>query len=419
MTEYQEMLRRLLRGEIRNKLEDVVFEVEFPPEIKYPLVGCVCQGEDTPIYILFSEEEKRAYVGEIDEDFVVRNVRVLPGGEGFSHPHALWDLRSENWLLTMINAPERRLKLSRLSPDLEREVASTYPLTVAGVEVVVGGFVSLFYTYELRDMAPTFTGKDPVWLIGDVHVPGVQPLTGVGLLVADNIAETLPTFGTHRGKLFPEAASYSIHAGEYGKGFTIDGASSPFQFGSHVAFIANTHHRGSKLPIPCWMLWDNQAGRWVGGYSPQPLVEIPPSMYFIAVHNFTLTSLLGRRLHLFLPYLLDGAVRAVALPISPRAFPPEGYRQVIWSLWLDDAISAGENSPAIPGHGRKTVHFTSDTSGDLTAYLDAVGRNDWKTVFTLTGVTSALEQTLHSGMRFRLGFSVAATVTANVVVEPT
>jgi len=63
----------------------------------------------------------------------------------------------------------------------------------------------------------------------------------------------------------------------------------------------------------------------------------------------------------------------------------------------------------------KTLHFSSDTSGDLTVDVAPDQTDDWRTLFTRTGITEDITQSRQDFARMRIKFSVDATITAKLV----
>jgi len=396
MTEYQEMLRRVLREE----LDDLWIREVSPPE-GVEVLRNASIFRDPPTWspkILFCDMDERLYVADIDEELEVEAPKTLPF-TGF-YPSILYDAVNENWLMLVWHPGPigvRCYGLYRVSKDFETVIASEDPLYVEGVMWDTGG--AGFLQPFADDRMYVFADGGP----------------GTALLRGDPSALPLPTLTRRPYPVTVEAPWYATYAGAPGKAHAHDGVSCAIQVGDYWVLCLRTHHG----LVFCFSVWDEEKEHYVTGidlegiaFSYQPGFDIPEWGF--------ITRALGRA------YIL--IYDCMAGPLTPRFKTyavrlPRGWldprgRRLIYPLWFENAIAAGEASPAMPGWGRKTIHFTSDTAGDLRVELDAVGRNDWKEVFTLTGITSALEQTLHSGLRLRLSFSVAATVTAHVVCEP-
>jgi len=350
------------------------------------------------------------YVADVDEDFGVANPVELPV-RGRT-PSIYRDEETGNWYLLVYSAvKDRRYGFYILSADLKTVVASQDPLLVDGVEWGTGGHGFLF------------TGRLDYGLFG--FVDGAPGTALIKASAADLRAGTI-SFTKRPYPITVEAKPYATYAGEAGKGWAHDGASGPLAIGGGVVFLLSVHNvfgdRGLAL---CHASYDGAKDAWVAGVDYDMLIGPRTSFgmgWDTGAFDFgSPTNKLGRHLTLLVSEFVGGRsppykTYAMRLPwwlLSPKD------RRLVYSLWQGNSIGAGETSPAMPGWGRKTIHFTSDAAGDLTVYLDAVGRNDWKEVLALTGITSALEQTLHSGLRMRLSFSVAATVTAHVMAEPT
>ena len=108
-----------------------------------------------------------------------------------------------------------------------------------------------------------------------------------------------------------------------------------------------------------------------------------------------------------------------AMEISPDFMYPHNHEEIYFNPWANEAISVGATTYPFYGFGRKTLYFTSDTSGDLTVEFSPRGaKDDWYSLVTYSAVTSKIVQITESFPLMRLKFSAAATVNATVLVEP-
>jgi len=89
-------------------------------------------------------------------------------------------------------------------------------------------------------------------------------------------------------------------------------------------------------------------------------------------------------------------------------------------LWNNTSISAGQNSPPLVtmGWSEVTISFTSNTSGNLTVYVDPVGDGTWEAYATYSSITSQIFTIRDHFARVMLSFSAAATVTAKALLVP-
>jgi len=109
--------------------------------------------------------------------------------------------------------------------------------------------------------------------------------------------------------------------------------------------------------------------------------------------------------------------RLMAVRVPHTRLNPKNYRAITYPLWHGTSISANDHI-SFPGHGEKTIYFSSDTSGDLSVRADPMGTQDWKTITTESGITSAEIQTSYEAEFIDLQFSASATVDAYAVVRP-
>jgi len=391
--------------EVALSLDDLYIQELTPPSgidwIDYPSVFTTPEGE---VKILFNSNFD-VYVADINEDLEISNPLKLPiAGAGAS---IVYDHNSNSWLLLVISAIKfRRYGLYRLSRDFSTIIASQDPLLVDGYEWHRGAAGCLFYP---GGGAPSKT------LFAFLDGYGIYLATG-------DITQTLPTLSLNKWPVTVEAKTWVTYNGEAGKGYAHDGVFSPVIVGDQLLLVFGIHDSFDRGIILGWGTYDETKRHFSFGLD-YDLIKAPRGYAFggymgTMYHGF-ITDLLGRGYtFLFTEHFEERTPKkkSYAMRMPWQFLSPKG-RRLVYSLWQDTSIDANETTPCIPGWGRKTIHFTSDTPGDLTAYLDAVGRNDWKEVLSYSGVTSVLTQTAYSGLRFRLKFSEAAKVTAHVIVE--
>jgi len=250
------------------------------------------------------------------------------------------------------------------------------------------------------------------------------------IYLSDDIAERwgeipsdtslMPTFYDTGFPLTAEAKSYAAYAGEAGKGYAHNSKLPLFRIGDEYVGLMSIHSgsEGLHSQTPVFYTYDPTKCHVVCGWYPNLLAGTTLTYKKWGALTFFhyFTDVFGRRFDAIYRRNWKG----IYYPFRCR-FPEELLYELgkkrIYTLWLGTAISAGDTTPVIPGFRRKTIHFTSDIAGDLSVLLDAVGRNDWKTVHTEIGTTDALIFTDRAGLRMRFSFSVAATVTLHVMVE--
>lgn len=401
-TEMRELLRNLddlWLGEIAPP--EGIVQLEAPLVFPFP-------GTWTP-RIIFNGLNGAIYVAEINEQLTVSNSILLPF-EGWK-PSIVYDRVNKNWLV-LVNSKvkDRRYGLYRVSEDFKSVVADQDPLFVDGVEWNTGGQGCLFI-YSAGYANQTLC----VFLDGG---------RGTELARGDPSALPLPTLAQTPYPVTVQGTPYGTWGGEAGKGYAHDGVGSPVAIGDDLLLVFSVHDAWDRGTMLGWATWDQTKQHFVCGLNYDVLIgpeTVGAGYEFGGIGPVSITKLLGKR------YIMLYTVSASKLGSpSGKTYAlrlPWGYlspkdKRLIYSLWQDNLIGAGDTSPCIPGWGKKTIHFTSNTIGNLTPYLDAVGRNDWKAVDPFNAITSALVNiSQYSGLRMRLGFSVAATVTAHVVVE--
>jgi len=109
--------------------------------------------------------------------------------------------------------------------------------------------------------------------------------------------------------------------------------------------------------------------------------------------------------------------------IEATRINPEWLRKILLetgvnTVWDSESVSGGTYGYSwvnALNHDRVTIHFTSDTSGDLTVEVDPDGQGGWRELYTRSGVTEDVTQTSYDFTHLRAKFSVDATLTAKVV----
>jgi len=398
-------LKKALRGE----LDDIWIEEARPTET----FTCIVEAPDGEVYAM--TEDLRVFLANSAYDLgrQVADLKTL-GISGCGVSKLFYDDVNDEWLVFYQRvAPDNRICQARVSRDFKTLIGKQEPMLIDGTQPPYGN----------NEIGPAIATGDFGHAYGLALVAETQSGAPALIYSSDFSARPLPSWTLRKRVLLAEAPSYGTYAGAPGKGFAIDGGTQAFQAGEYIAWLIGTHSQGRDRTLrPAWMILDREKGTYVAAYSP--LTVLPQRCALDAregAWGFALTGVWKRELNLYVAaYKRKGAARISKLLVyrlPPRLLRPDAYPVVIWHIWVGDSIAAGDTSPAILGYGRKTIHFTSSTAGDLTVYLDAIGRNDWKPLFTQTGVTSVLTQTRYSGLRMRLGFSVAATVSAYVVVE--
>jgi len=392
-----------------------------PPTLKWWNFVCPFADPDTgQEMVIFSGEEKgdpatvdTVYVGELDaDDLVVKNVKGLDFKGTL--PSIAYDEVNDNWLVLVYSrVKSQRYGFYRLNRDFE-VLASQDPMLVDGAEWVCSGHGIIF-----RPAGPS-TGTN-VYAFLDTIGTGVGTQMAVG-----DVRDTIPTWTSRPWPIFVQARPYETYNGEWGHGVAVDGVSGPLVAGDEILLIFSVHDSTDRWLLFGWGTYDAQKQFWSVGVEFDTMLG---ARLFGKGHEVGTpiiaypTDLLGHHYDLIVSYgplkafsSKDDNVKVIRIPwwFLKRNLPG---RRLLYALWFEQSISANETSPAIPGWGKKTIIFTSDTSGDLSVEIDAVGRNNWMTLFTRTGVTGVLDQTEYSALRMRLRFSAEATVSAFVAVE--
>lgn len=411
----EEKLRGLgltdIRGALREELDDLYLgEVEVPEG--WGSITCVVEHPDGQVYAV----DNMGRIGEMDDPYRVSKVVKTVLGFNGGLVKLFYDDVNDGWLMAyQRQEPDNRACIARLDREFN-VVAKQEPILVDGEQPEYGN-------NELGAFIQTLDRDDKgLFLLFDEVASGVG--SGHGAAYTPDFSKTpLPEWTWKPRILLQESKMYDTYNDAPGHGFAIDGGTKAVQLGHEFCWLLQVHHGYQGQLIPAYALYDREKDVLVAGYSPIPVVSIHDLNIRTVIYGFALTGVWRREFYLYITKLYYkegrwGAVRRIHVYRLPRELLDPTKRPVIWHVWINKSIETGETSPAIPGFGRKTIFFTSDTAGDLTAYLDAIGINDWKELFTLTGITSALEQTTFSGLRMRFKFSASAKVSLYVVAEP-
>lgn len=401
-----------IRKAIREELDDLYLrEVTFPAVIssKAPTLTHIVQDPATEtLYALFwTNTDNKCYVGTIDENFIVSNVRLLM--DNAFAPTAAYDSVNANWLCFFTYIPTHREAFRRYNNDFSVMIAEQNPMLSDGVAVSSGEQctpINLFY--ENLEMA----------LMGDIAYAADGIITGSSIIVTADYTANIPVW-TRKGRML-EAPTYGTFNGEAGHGYSFDGIGSPMYMYDQLVGIQFCHHSGLAQSFPCYVLYDKEKDVFTMGISLKPL-PIPTMPHVEHYSNMRcVTNLFKRELTAFVEILYGRPmvkVKNYAFRLNPQAFDPH-KNGVIWHAWPNKTIGANEVSPVIPGYGRKSVYFDSSALGNLTVQVDPIGRNQWQDVVTINNITQGRHQTLWDALRLRLHFSAGATVSAYVVTYP-
>jgi len=432
--------REALKEELREELDDLYIRSILKPTSGTDYSGGVgtpflveIQDEGIGPYLLFTGwkttdgSSREVFIGEINEDFEVSNIRKIiaagvPNAQFISHDavHALYNPTDERWEV---------YTSSKWTGDGGRDVACLFR------------FDKTFSTL-LESHAPLYfqdgtlwrtidSGVSPVtnlttyramWVAFVNRLPGESGGRGIYLTRTGDYRESPPVFYTPV-RLIPGNDDFSGHGTFIEKPDILQ----LIKWKEHLVILAENLKDGEWNIYPYFIplhLGTGISVHWVGvaGRASEALISLRGHHVRISFGHPHLTWLPNRKLNLFFamfpnhPPSFRHEIWCMRLP--EERLDPKNYRALIFYPWFNDSIEAGEATRPFIAYGRKTIHFTSDTSGNLTLSEDAFGDNNWRTVFTVSNVTEAVEQTTHSAPYGRLEFSEAATVSAVVIVEP-
>lgn len=444
-----EAVGKLTPTEIAEKLREELDDLYLRPVLK-PQPGtdysggvgtpCLAEIQDEGIgpYLLFTGwtnpkgDGREVFIGEIDEDFQVSNIRKILGAteiSNFTRHNAislLYDGSNEWWNLftSSTYTPDggNVACLFRYDKTFTNRIATYAPLYLSdgslfrAIDSGVGvkwGYVGLrvFAVFVKRDAA---TGL-------------AQGLYGS---YCTDFTATPPVFQTPR-RIFP--ASTEIQPGtDYSdypipildilqlvewKDWNVVLAEEITDFEWKIVPYFIHKHRDYSTR-------GSATDRFIGiaGRASEALASPYTSNFQLNYGHPFLTWLPNRKLNLFFamfpnnPPSYKHEIWVMRLPES--RLDPKSYRALTYVPWYNDDIAANETSRAFPAYGKTTIYFKTDTSGDLTIEVDPLGDGDWETFDTITGVSARIApyHTEHAGNSIRLKFSEAANVTAKVVV---
>jgi len=109
--------------------------------------------------------------------------------------------------------------------------------------------------------------------------------------------------------------------------------------------------------------------------------------------------------------------------IEATRINPEWLRKIITktgvnTVWDSESVTGGTYGYSwvnALNHDRITIHFTSDTSGDLTVEVDPDGQGGWRELYTRSSITEDVTQTSYDFTHLRAKFSVDATLTLKAI----
>jgi len=345
--------------------------------------------------------DSHVFKGRIDPDYEVSGVgKLIESG----YPNADWDWtdsvsvkyddENENWIVIACGhyagTGDDRAAFFRFSEDFSTVLNEQAPLQVGGADIGFatskvsllrfggGQMVGLCETYMAYNGIRTndYTADLPTWTEQDPQ-PAVRATTGANL---------------------EEGAALVT--------------------GKDQAVVLVPMHRdsGNFAVHPVFVTHDPSSGEALGGIGRNPVLgRLDPS----GVRGNSLR--LGCLTHLpdLIGYNLffNPDVDEIRVLKVPEERLTMAYQDLVtYTPWHSEGISGGDSTFPLPGQGRKTIKFTSDTAGTLTVEVrDSIG---WMTLDTFTNTTEEIQMTEYSADHMRLSFDTAATVSAAVSVEP-
>jgi len=398
------LTREWLRQILREELEDGIMEFEFSKS-KYPKGVKIQKVEYNVDYgavgLCIDADTKRLFLADV-EDFRVSEIQRLPSeirADGLGCD-MLYDWKYDTFFVYVCRSHGENY-LYRLSSDLTKVLAKTETNIGGGDRgalAIADGKEDKYRLFYLTDDETELSGAIP------------------------EDTSLMPSLASTGLPLRAEGKKYGTYNGEAGKTYAHDGTLPLARWGDELVGFITLHSGITELHASALAFYTYDPEKMHISCGWTPFILSPRYLTFKKWYKTPhleysyLTDLLGAKFHVIANIHVVELDVPLALRISDRLLFELSKRRV-YTLWLDTSIEAGATTAAIPGWGRKTIHFTSDTAGDLTVYLDAVGRNDWKEDVKAANTTDAILFTDHSGVRLRLGFSEAAKVTAHVVVE--
>jgi hypothetical protein len=413
--------------------------------------GCgtpfLCQHpDDGTIYFLFtgwpdpaSQDGREVYVGEINEAFEVSNIRKLiksnfPTTDYPTHAavSALYDPYNDQWIVMTgsgsygsrpgLPASHFEVCLWRFNRDFTRLVSYQVPLSITPE----GGASQVWST---DDISPNLVRvEEPekcAYFITMGSLGSVTQYKNMYWGWTEDISAPVPTFVRQTTPLVSKLTGdayggslmgmdvHSLIMSRYGFMALVE-ATGPESFWRLFPIYIN------KTPETTELAASRHA---LGGMGFDALLHpaaIHDTFQFGHPH---LTLFPDSKLNLFFTFFRrhhpDWRHEIWHVKFTEDMFEPARQRAIYWTPWYNQSIQANEASLPWWSFGKTTIYFTSNVSGNLSIEVSPAGSvNDWWTLDTLTGITSAVYQTTYEAKAMRLRFSQAATVTAIVVVNP-
>jgi len=404
--------------------------------------------DDGTIYILFTgwpyhntPDFREVYIGEINEEFQVSNIRKLiksefPNENYPSHAAvtACYDPFNDNWLVFTgsgsygVGLPERPV------PDAHFEV---------GFWRFNRDFTQLI-TYQCPAYITPEGGSPQVWSTDDIApnlIRAQEPGTAayfitMGPLVVgaeyknlywgwtENISDPIPTFIRQNTPLLSKLSGdayggslmgmdvHSLIMSRYGFLALIEAVTPEHYWRLFPIYI-------NKTPETTELAGTRHA---LGGAGFDALLHPAASHDTFQFGHPHLTFLPDNKMNLFFTFFRrhpgDWRHEIWHLKFTEDMFNPAYQRAIYWTPWYNQSIEANEASLPWWSFGKTTIYFTSNVSGNLSIEMSPAGSvNEWWTLETLTNITSTVYQTTYEAKAMRLRFSEAATVTAIIVVN--
>jgi len=425
-----------LRDELREELDDL-----YNRPILKPTAGTdYAKGVGTPFLVEIQEDGigpfilftgwktddgsgREVFIGDIDENFIITNIRKIisighPNASFISHDvvHAIYNSYDKAWLLftssnyTLI--PEYAVCLFIFNKDFTNELSANGPLLYSDTTIIrttdcgfspVRSMVNSLWASFVRMSGTTNYGLYGTYTPNFRAVPPVfQPpeklfANGVGL-------------GWYAGMFLPDV----LHLVRWKEWMIILAEElSAFEYNIRVYFV-HAHKDYTGFGATSFM--------GIAGRASENLIQPYGSYGSLHCGHPHLTWLPNRKLNLFYSIFPNWSpsfkheIWCRRLP--PERFDQKSYRCITYVPWYNDVIIADDASRAFPGYERKTIWFTSNVAGNLTIEVDPIGIGNWETFDTIPSTTTIQYNMVHSCHSIRLKFSMAATVTAVVVIEP-
>ncbi len=359
---------------------------------------------------------REIFIGEIDENLNVRNVRKLlavgsPIADLDSHGSisVVYDATNDNWLLFTgshsVSTGNNYICFLRYNNDFTTLISYEAPAQLSGADwVATDGGAGAIRVRGLPHLWIAYTTPAPA--------PGIPRM-------AHTIDPTLniPTFTSIAQPIYPNLpnANYRLYIGTLQLIHGYDWLTLLAE-----SFVDNMMRiYPIFLPGPVF----GYTGA-IGGRPSEDLI-IPFGSYLdLNMGHPHLTWLPNNRnLNLFFcifkawPPSNRHEIYATVLP--PDSLNPKNYRDITFIPWYEETILAAAVSYPFWGYGKKTIWFETDTNGNLTIEADFVGTGSWKEVHVevVVGGTPVIFSVDYHARFMRLTFSAGATVTSFVTEE--